>query len=118
MYLCSMEFTGTTGEVYQSVTLQSQRENTNKKPGVIITNAVHNGVKIETKSTQLDKKPGYYAAPNVKEFLEDTKTYNVEVIYCDSMSVALKIADDICKAVPPKKRRKTLGESRNAVDNG
>lgn len=107
-----MEFTGTTGEVYQSVTIASQRENTNKKPGVIITNAVYNGVKIETKSAQLDKKPGYYAAENVREFLEDTKTYNVEVIFCDSMAKALKVADDICKAVPPKKRRKTIGEAR------
>jgi hypothetical protein len=108
-----MEFIGTTGTVYQSVTIASQRENTSKKPGVIITNAVYNGVKIETKSTQLDKKPGYYAADNVKEFLEDTKTYNVEVIYCDTMQIAIKVADDICKAFPPKKRRKTLGESRN-----
>ncbi|UPT66341.1 MAG: hypothetical protein M0D57_18000 [Sphingobacteriales bacterium JAD_PAG50586_3] len=108
-----MEFIGLTGQVYQSVTIQSQRENTNKKPGVIITNAVHNGVKIETKSGQLDKKPGYYTAENVKEFLEDTKTYNVEVIYCNKMHEALKIADDICKAIPPKKRRKTLGETRN-----
>jgi hypothetical protein len=111
-----MEFKGQGDTVYQSVSIASAREVTVKKPGVVITNAIVDGVKIDTKSTQLDRKPGYYATENVREFLEDTKTFTVEVIYCNTMNAAIKIADDIISAIPPKKRRKTLGEAKNEAN--